>query len=145
MLALVKGVPKVLQLREVIRHYIEHRNEVVRRRTQFDLDAAEKRAHILEGYIIALDNIDEVIQVIKKSKDADTAQKNLIKRFKLSEAGCHCELRRQPPRSVSPAGGLNGPNDEVPIPVQEDVVGGSGIGLQFLMPQPPAPVAITHF
>ena len=76
---------KFLPLRDVIRHYIEHRNEVIRRRTQFDLDAAEKRAHILEGYVIALDNIDEVIQVIKKSKDSDTAQKNLIKRFGLSE------------------------------------------------------------
>src|SRR5438105_30777 len=63
MLALVKGVPKVLPLRDVIRHYIDHRNEVIRRRTQFDLDAAEKRAHILEGYIIALDNIDEIIKV----------------------------------------------------------------------------------
>ncbi|MEI8135538.1 MAG: DNA gyrase subunit A [bacterium] len=85
MLALVNGVPKVLALREVIRHYIEHRNEVIRRRTQFDLTAAEKRAHILEGYMIALDNIDEVIQVIKKSKDTEAAQKNLIKRFGLSE------------------------------------------------------------
>jgi DNA gyrase subunit A len=85
MLALVNGVPKVLPLRDVIKHYIEHRNDVIRRRTQFDLDAAEKRAHILEGYVIALDNIDEVIQVIKKSKDTDTAQKNLVKRFGLSE------------------------------------------------------------
>ncbi|MDP4219961.1 MAG: DNA gyrase subunit A [Bacteroidota bacterium] len=85
MLALVNGVPKVLALRDVIRHYIDHRNDVIRRRTQFDLDAAEKRAHILEGYVIALDNIDEVIQVIKKSKDSETAQKNLIKRFALSE------------------------------------------------------------
>ncbi|MBS1904560.1 MAG: DNA gyrase subunit A [Bacteroidetes bacterium] len=85
MLALVNGVPKVLNLREIIHHYVTHRNEVVRRRTQFDLDAAEKRAHILEGYIIALDNIDEVIQVIKKSKDTETASTNLQKRFKLSE------------------------------------------------------------
>jgi DNA gyrase subunit A len=97
MLALVKGVPKVLTLRETIKHYIEHRNEVVRRRTQFDLDAAEKRAHILEGYIIALDNIDEVIQVIKKSKDVDTASTNLQKRFKLSEvqAKAILEMRLQ--------------------------------------------------
>ncbi len=85
MLALVKGIPKVLTLRETIQHYVEHRNEVVRRRTQYDLDAAEKRAHILEGYIIALDNIDEIIQIIKKSKDTETAQTNLMKRFKLSE------------------------------------------------------------
>ena len=85
-LSLVKGAPRILQLREMIKYYIEHRNEVVVRRTKYDLDAAEKRAHILEGYIIALDNIDEVIQIIKKSKDSDTAQKNLIKRFELSEA-----------------------------------------------------------
>ncbi len=85
MLSLVKGVPRILVLRDMIKFYIEHRNVVIRRRTQFDLTAAEKRAHILEGYIIALDNIDEVIQVIKKSKDVDTAQTNLMKRFKLSE------------------------------------------------------------
>ena len=85
MLSLVKGVPRILELRSMIKFYIEHRNEVIKRRTQFDLDTAEKRAHILEGYIIALDNIDEVIQVIKKSKDVDTAQVNLVRRFKLSE------------------------------------------------------------
>jgi DNA gyrase subunit A len=85
MLSLVKGVPKVLQLRDMIKYYIEHRNDVILRRTKYDLDQAEKRAHILEGYIIALDNIDEVIQVIKKSKDTETAQKNLMKRFALSE------------------------------------------------------------
>lgn len=85
MLALVKGIPRVLKLREMIKYYVEHRVDVVRRRTQFDLTAAEKRAHILEGYVIALDNIDEIIQLIKKSKDTDTAQQGLMKRFKLSE------------------------------------------------------------
>ncbi len=85
MLALVKGVPRVLELHNIIKYYVEHRNEVIKRRTQFDLDAAEKRAHILEGYVIALDNIDEVIQIIKKSKDVDTAQQRLMKRFGLSE------------------------------------------------------------
>jgi DNA gyrase subunit A len=85
MLALVGGVPKVLQLRDMIKHYIEHRNEVIIRRTQYDLEQAEKRAHILEGYIIALDNIDEVIQVIKKSKDTEQASERLQKRFSLSE------------------------------------------------------------
>lgn len=97
MLALVKGIPKVLTLREILKHYVAHRNEVVVRRTKFDLEAAEKRAHILEGYIIALDNIDEVIQVIKKSKDTETAQTNLIKRFKLSEvqAKAILEMRLQ--------------------------------------------------
>ncbi len=97
MLALVKGIPKVLRLNEILKHYVAHRNEVVVRRTKFDLEATEKRAHILEGYIIALDNIDEVIQVIKKSKDTDTAQKNLIKRFGLSEiqAKAILEMRLQ--------------------------------------------------
>jgi DNA gyrase subunit A len=85
MLALVEGVPKVLNLKEVMEHYIEHRHEVVVRRTKFDLDAAEKRAHILEGYKIALDNIDEVVQLIKKSKDPEAARLALMKRFKLSE------------------------------------------------------------
>ena len=85
MLALVDGVPKVLNLKEVMEHYINHRHEVVVRRTKFDLDAAEKRAHILEGYKIALDNIDEVVQIIKKSKDPETAKTALMKRFKLSE------------------------------------------------------------
>jgi DNA gyrase subunit A len=85
LLALVDGRPQVLQLREFIWHFIEHRNEVVVRRTKFDLDEAEKRAHILEGYIIALDNIDEVIALIKKSKDVESAKLGLMKKFKLSE------------------------------------------------------------
>jgi DNA gyrase subunit A len=85
MLALVNGVPKVLTLKEIMQHFIKHRMDVLIRRTKFDLEAAERRAHILEGYIIALDNIDEVIAVIKKSKDTATAQTNLMKRFKLSE------------------------------------------------------------
>jgi DNA gyrase subunit A len=85
MLALVHGVPKVLTLQEMMQHFLDHRMEVLIRRTKFELDAAEKRAHILEGYIIALDNIDEVIETIKKSKDVETAKNNLMKRFKLSE------------------------------------------------------------
>ncbi|MBP8976582.1 MAG: DNA gyrase subunit A, partial [Bacteroidetes bacterium] len=85
MLALVDGRPQILQLHDIIRHFIEHRNEVVVRRTKYDLDEAEKRAHILEGYIIALDNIDEVIELIKKSKDVETAKNGLMKKFKLSE------------------------------------------------------------
>ena len=85
MLALVKGVPKVLNLKEMLQHFLEHRMDVLIRRTKFELDAAEKRAHILEGYIIALDNIDAVIQTIKKSKDVETAKQNLMKKFKLSE------------------------------------------------------------
>ncbi len=85
MLALVKGVPKVLNLKEMMQHFIKHRMVVLERRTKFELDAAERRAHILEGYIIALDNIDEVIETIKKSRDVESAKNNLMKRFKLSE------------------------------------------------------------
>jgi len=85
MLALVEGRPHVLTLRQMIDHFIKHRNEVIIRRAKFELDEAEKRAHILEGYIIALDNIDEIIKLIKKSKDVQTAQEGLMKRFKLSE------------------------------------------------------------
>lgn len=85
MLALVNGSPKVLNLQEMIQHFLDHRMDVLIRRTKYELDAAEKRAHILEGYIIALDNIDEVIETIKKSKDTETAKNNLMKKFKLSE------------------------------------------------------------
>jgi len=85
MLALVNGQPKVLTLQQMMQHFLEHRMDVLKKRTQFDLDAAERRAHILEGYIIALDNIDAVIQTIKKSKDTETAKTNLMKKFKLSE------------------------------------------------------------
>jgi DNA gyrase subunit A len=85
MLALVNGIPKVMQLNEMMQHFIDHRMDVLVKRTKFELDAAERRAHILEGYIIALDNIDAVIQTIKKSKDVDTAKNNLMKKFKLSE------------------------------------------------------------
>ncbi|MCC6256117.1 MAG: DNA gyrase subunit A [Ignavibacteriaceae bacterium] len=85
MLALVNGAPKVLNIQEMIRYFLDHRMEVLIRRTKYELDAAEKRAHILEGYIIALDNIDAVIETIKKSKDTETARINLMKKFKLSE------------------------------------------------------------
>ncbi len=84
-IALVNGKPKALNLRELIHHFIEHRHDVVTRRTQYELEEAEKRAHVLEGYLIALDNLDEVIDMIRKSKDPDTAQEGLMKKFKLSE------------------------------------------------------------
>jgi DNA gyrase subunit A len=84
-LALVDGRPQVLTLRQLLDHFLKHRNEVVVRRAKFDLSEAEKRAHILEGYIIALDNIDEIIRLIKKSKDVPSAQEGLMKKFKLSE------------------------------------------------------------
>jgi DNA gyrase subunit A len=85
MLSLVEGRPRVLTLREMIQKFVEHRNEVIVRRSKFELDEAEKRAHILEGYIIALDNIDAVIKLIKQSKDVDAARLGLMKKFKLSE------------------------------------------------------------
>lgn len=86
MLALVDGIqPKVLTLKMILEEYIKHREEVVRRRTQFELDRAKDRAHILEGLLIALKNIDEVIKTIKASKDKEVAKANLIKKFKLSE------------------------------------------------------------
>ncbi len=85
MLALVNGVPKVLNIQQMMQHFLDHRMDVLIRRTKFELDAAERRAHILEGYIIALDNIDEVIETIKKSRDVETAKNNLMRKFKLSE------------------------------------------------------------
>ncbi|MGD8779871.1 MAG: DNA gyrase subunit A [Ignavibacteria bacterium] len=85
MLALVNGVPEVLTLKEMMQHFLDHRMEVLIRRTKYELEAAERRAHILEGYIIALDNIDEVIETIKKSRDVETAKNNLVHKFKLSE------------------------------------------------------------
>lgn len=85
MLALVNGVPKVLNLKEMMQHFIAHRMDVLIKRTKYELDTAERRAHILEGYIIALDNIDAVIETIKKSKDVETAKNNLMKKFKLTE------------------------------------------------------------
>lgn len=85
-LALVDGIqPKVLTLKMVLEEYIKHRQEVVKRRTQFDLDKAKDRAHILDGLMIALKNIDAVIKTIKASKDREVAKVNLMKRFKLTE------------------------------------------------------------
>jgi DNA gyrase subunit A len=85
LLALVDGVPKVLDLKALLTYYISHRREVVTRRTKYDLRKAEERAHILEGLKIALENIDEVIAIIKASKTPDEAGTKLIKRFALSE------------------------------------------------------------
>jgi len=85
-LALVKGKPQALTLRELVHYFVEHRVDVVTRRTRYDLRKAEERAHILEGLLIALANIDEVIAVIKKSRDVATARLKLQERFVLSEA-----------------------------------------------------------
>lgn len=85
MLALVNGVPRVLSLKEILHYYILHQEEVVERRTRYDLAKAEARAHILEGLVIALDNIDEVIQIIRSSNTDREAKDVLMERFKLSE------------------------------------------------------------
>jgi DNA gyrase subunit A len=84
-IALVKGRPQMLNLKDLIYHFVEHRHDVVVRRAQFDLRKAEERAHILEGLIIASDNIDEVIALIRSSKDGDEARTKLIERFNLSD------------------------------------------------------------
>ncbi|OGJ89365.1 MAG: DNA gyrase subunit A [Candidatus Raymondbacteria bacterium RIFOXYA2_FULL_49_16] len=96
-LALVDNKPRVLNLKECLVEYLKHRHEVLIRRTRFDLDLSEKRAHILEGLKIALDNIDAVIETIKKSKDAETARINLMERFGLSieQASAILEMRLQ--------------------------------------------------
>lgn len=84
-IALVNGRPQLLNLKELIHYFVEHRHEVVVRRTQYELRKAEERAHILEGLIIASDNIDEVIALIRASKNAEEARAKLIERFKLTE------------------------------------------------------------
>ena len=84
-IALVNGRPKMLNLKDIIVHFVNHRHEVVTRRTQYELEQAEKRAHILEGLIIASDNIDEVIAIIRSSSTPDNARERLIERFELTE------------------------------------------------------------
>lgn len=84
-IALVKGRPQMLNLKDLIKYYVEHRHEVVVRRTQYELDEAKKRAHIIEGLLIALDNLDAVISLIRGSKTPDEAREGLMESFKLSE------------------------------------------------------------
>jgi DNA gyrase subunit A len=95
--ALVKGRPQILNLKDLIVHFVDHRHEVVVRRTRFELNEAEKRAHILEGYLIALDHLDEVITLIRNSRDPEIAKEGLIKQFNLSEiqAKAILEMRLQ--------------------------------------------------
>ncbi|WP_186757885.1 DNA gyrase subunit A [Echinicola salinicaeni] len=83
--ALVKGRPHTLNLKDLIVHYVNHRHEVVTRRTEYELREAEKRAHILQGYLIALDNLDEVINLIRNSRDPETARNGLMEKFELTE------------------------------------------------------------
>ena len=95
--ALVKGRPALLNLKDLIKYYVEHRLEVVTRRTQYDLREAEKRAHILQGLLIALDNLDAVISLIRSARDPETARNGLIEQFSLSEAQARAilEMRLQ--------------------------------------------------
>ncbi|MDD4803160.1 MAG: DNA topoisomerase 4 subunit A, partial [Syntrophomonas sp.] len=81
MMSIVNGQPKLLNLKEMLSYYVEHRQEVVTRRTIYDLNVANKRKHILEGLLIALDNIDEIVKLIRSSKDRETARNSLIQRF----------------------------------------------------------------
>ncbi|NLO32762.1 MAG: DNA gyrase subunit A, partial [Candidatus Hydrogenedentes bacterium] len=92
MLALVNNTPRVLNLKEVLYYFIQHRAEIIERRTRFELAKAEQRAHIVEGLLKAIDNIDEVIQIIRQSADSENAQKNLMERFDFSEAQANAIL-----------------------------------------------------
>ena len=85
MLAIVKGRPEMLNLKQMLQHYVDHRHDVIKRRTAFDLEKAESRAHILEGLRIALDNIDAVIETIRRSSNPDQARERLMAQFELSE------------------------------------------------------------
>jgi len=86
MLALVDGEPRLLSLKRALQHYLDHRREIVTRRSRYELERARERAHILEGLLIALNNLDEVIATIRRSRTADTARRNLRRKFKLTEA-----------------------------------------------------------
>ena len=85
MIALVNGVPRVLSLKDMLSHYIAHQYDVIARRTKYELEKARKRAHVLEGLLIAIENLDEVIRVIRSSEDTEAARTNLMERFELSE------------------------------------------------------------
>ncbi|MCI0519230.1 MAG: DNA gyrase subunit A [Chloroflexi bacterium] len=95
MLALVEGEPRMLSLKQALRVYLDHRQEVVRRRSEYDLEKARQRAHILEGLRVALKNLDEVIDMIRKAPDVETARARLMKRFKLSEVQAQAILDMQ--------------------------------------------------
>lgn len=101
LLAIVDGEPKVLSLLDLMRHYLDHRKEVVRRRSLFELRKAEERAHVLEGLLIALDHIDEVIALIRGSEDAPKARIALMERFGLSEAQAQAILDMRLQRLVA--------------------------------------------
>jgi DNA gyrase subunit A len=92
MLALVEGEPRMLSLKQALRVYLDHRLEIIKRRSEFDLKRARERAHILEGLLVALTNLDEVISIIRRSRTVDTARDNLRKRFKLTEVQANAIL-----------------------------------------------------
>src|SRR6059036_3085369 len=83
--ALVDGIPRTLSLLELVRHYLEYQRDVVFRRSKYQLRKAEERAHVLEGYLVALDNLDEVVALIRAAADTDEARTQLMTRFDLSE------------------------------------------------------------
>ena len=95
MLALVDGEPRMLSLKQALRVYIEHRLTVVKRRTEYDLDKAKQRAHILEGYLVALKNLDEIIKLIRNAADVETARVKLMKKYKLTEIQANAILEMQ--------------------------------------------------
>ncbi len=95
LLALVDGEPRTLTLKQALRVYVEHRLVIIKRRAEFDLDKAKARAHILEGYLIALKNLDEIIQIIRSAPDVETARQKLMKRYKLSELQANAILDMQ--------------------------------------------------
>ncbi len=95
MLALVNGEPRMLSLKQALRVFVEHRLDVIRRRTEFDLRRAKERAHVLEGYLVAIKNLDDVIALIRRAPDVPTARKRLMKKFKLSEIQAQAILDMQ--------------------------------------------------
>ncbi|MGD8405339.1 MAG: DNA gyrase subunit A [Anaerolineales bacterium] len=95
MLALVDGEPRMLSLKQALRVYIEHRLEVIKRRAEYDLDKAQQRAHILEGYLVALKNLDEVIKLIRNAPDVQTARSRLMRKYKLTEIQANAILEMQ--------------------------------------------------
>jgi DNA gyrase subunit A len=95
LLALVDGEPRTLTLKQALRVYVEHRLTIIKRRAEFDLDKAKARAHILEGYLIALKNLDEIIQIIRSAPDVETARQKLMKRYKLTELQANAILDMQ--------------------------------------------------
>ena len=88
-IALVNGRPRQLNIKDLIKHFVDHRHEIVTRRTEYELGEAEKRAHLLEGFMIILDNLDEAIQIIRNSQTPEEARNRLMKRFELSDVQAH--------------------------------------------------------